>query len=377
MFKNGINVKFDDTAELTAKITDRPEMLHDGDLESNSPSSQEYRGVDITFQDVSVAIKKKKILDEATGYMRRGSLTALMGPSGSGKTTLVDCLTFRKNTGIRTGTILYEGQKPTKMFLRHAVAYVQQEDSLIDNLTVVETMRYNLDLITGGRWTKKDEDERVESVLLQLALDGCRNVVVGNAFRRGISGGQRKRLNIAINLLRHPCVLVLDEPTSGLDSYTAFEVISAVKTLSTAGLTVLSTIHAPSTSIFHLFDRLMVILDGRMVYAGDVQSEHICEFFRGCELVGKIADDSADGSCWQVDRNAADWLTAIAVQTSRLNQSDKLGQYYTESNQKRSVDEHIEELLKMHGKEEASALLATIDASSFLQWTGTSWKTGN
>merc|ERR1719183_1671254 len=132
---------------------------HDMDIElqQQGGTAGTYAGVEIVFQDVSVSVKgNKKILDDISGYIPRGSLTALMGPSGSGKTTLVDVLTFRKNTGKRSGTITYDGQKPGTNFLRHAVAYVQQDDALIENLTVVETMRYNYDLITGGRYKRSD-----------------------------------------------------------------------------------------------------------------------------------------------------------------------------------------------------------------------------
>jgi len=381
-------------------------------LESRSfAASTRYEGVDITFRDATVSMSKKVILDGASGYVHRGSLTALMvrsrqrgprrqcryrgrprtsrpasrptphsspsdndqhrqGPSGSGKTTLVDCLTFRNNTGKRSGTILYDGQKPNAAFLRHAVSYVEQVDSLIENLTVAETMRYNLDLINGGRrLSKEDAEERIDSVLRHVLLDGCKDVPVGSALQRGISGGQRKRLNIAINLLRRPSVLVLDEPTSGLDSYTAFEVLLAVKSLSVAGLTVLSTIHAPSTSIFHLFDRLMVVLDGRMVYAGDVSSDQIHGFFRGCDVVGQVGRGALDAG---IDGgNTADWLTAVVVQTSRLKQSDKLADYYASSDQKRSVDARIDKIVEKNlSVSSPSSSLPTPPTQTFLQKTG-------
>jgi ATP-binding cassette subfamily G (WHITE) protein 2 len=199
-------------------------------------------------------------------------------------------------------------------------------------------MRYNYDLITGGKPVAiETRMHRVNSIIEQLALEGCRDVLVGNAFQRGISGGQRKRVNIGINLLRDPSVLVLDEPTSGLDSYTAFEVMSTVKHLSTLGLTVLSTIHAPSTSIFHMFDRLMVLVDGRVVYFGDVASESIYRFFRKCGPATPPSEEDAS-------LNAADWLTSVVVQTSRLKQSSKLADYYEASPQKRAVKDYIESL---------------------------------
>lgn len=293
-----------------------------------------YQGVDIVFQDLCVQVgrrdSRQTILDNVSGYMNAGTLTALMGPSGSGKTTLVDMVTCRKNSGRRGGLVLYDGKKPGKSFLRYNVAYVQQDDALIENLTVQETFLYNFDLIAGKKVDVEQKRKAVAEVLIQLALDGCQHTIVGSAFQRGISGGQRKRVNIGISLLSNPSVLFMDEPTSGLDSYTAFEVMRVVHELSRRGLTTVSTIHGPNSSIFQLFDKLILLLDGQVVYFGDVQSS--VPYF-----VKFGFDGPHSGS------NDADWLTSIVVQTSRLEKSRELGEYYNESGYKRECDQYLAE----------------------------------
>ena len=287
--------------------------------EDSVQSRKKYHGVTISFQGVTVDVgrgkRAKTILSNVSGLVGAEMLTALMGPSGSGKTTLVDVITNRKNTGRRRGVVLYDGEKPKRSFLRYNVAYVQQEDSLIPNLTVEETFLYNLDL-TMGRFLK-DRRDIVNGMLADLSLEGCRKLMIGSAFQRGISGGQRKRVSIGISLLGCPSILFLDEPTSGLDSFTAFETMSLVKSFVLKGLTVVSSIHAPNSSIFALFDTLMIVLDGHMVYSGPAQAA--VEFF---QMYGY--DGPGDAS-------PADWLTSIVVQASRMHRSEEFANNYLKS----------------------------------------------
>lgn len=280
-----------------------------------------YDGVTITFQGIWVHVGRGKrdqtILSDVSGIVHAGSLTALIGPSGSGKTTLVDVMTRRKNSGRQKGEVLYNGVAPKESFLKHCVAYVEQEGALIANMTVEETFMYNHDLNRGTFTGRQERRRAVDTLLMDLSLEGCRNTLVGTSFQRGISGGQRRRVAIGNCLLGKPRVLFMDEPTSGLDSFTAFEVMSLVKSLARRGLTAISTIHAPNSSIFALFDTLMVLLDGRMVYFG--KADAAVGFFRSYGFDGPG------------DSSAADWLTAIVVQTSRLHRSEDLAKYYAES----------------------------------------------
>lgn len=150
-----------------------------------------------------------------------------MGPSGSGKTTLLDVLAGRKTAGQIKGSITFAGHKPTKMFLRRYTGYVEQFDTLLDMLTVEEMLMYTAELKRKVHEPLSQKKAEVEKLLDKLALMPARHTQIGNALKKGISGGQAKRVNVAIALITEPRVLFLDEPTSGLDSYTANEVGTA------------------------------------------------------------------------------------------------------------------------------------------------------
>jgi ABC-type multidrug transport system ATPase subunit len=302
------------------------------DLQEHDP----YPGVGITFSSISVEVgkgkKAKSILSEISGFVEPKSLTALMGPSGSGKTTLVDVLTRRKNTGKLTGKVLYDGKKPQESFLKHNAAYVQQEDALISNLTVYETLMYNYDFLMGKMHRHRlSRKTAIHTVLDHLSLMDCKDTLVGSPFQRGISGGQRKRVSIGIHLLGRPSVLFMDEPTSGLDSYTAFEVMRLVHGLCQRGLTTITSIHAPNSSIFALFHRLLILLEGRVVYFGLGRSA--VDFFVTRGFDGPLCESTS----------AADWLTMLTVRSSRLKRSDELAMYYSNSRLKVENDENIKE----------------------------------
>lgn len=288
--------------------------------------SRQFQGVDVCFRDLSAHVytgtKKKYILFPSTGYMQKGTLTAVMGPSGSGKTTLVDMITKRKNTGNLSGIVLYDGKIPSKEFLKHGVSYVQQDDTLIENLTVRETFSYYFDLVTREPSDINHIDRRekvVNGILNLLSLAECADVIIGNAYQRGISGGQRKRVNIGITLLEHPSLLIMDEPTSGLDSFHSVELMATVHKLCEQGLTTIVTIHSPSPSIFSLFEELIVLLDGRLVYCGEATTASV-EFFTSYGFRKQ-----------SLDQTDADWLDEIVVRISRLGKSEELATIYQKS----------------------------------------------
>lgn len=305
--------------------------------------SRQFEGINVCFRDLSVHIhsgsKKKYILYPSSGYMSRGTLTAVMGPSGSGKTTLVDMITKRKNTGIRAGKVLYDGKEPSKEFLRHGVSYVQQDEALIENLTVRETFQYYYDLVAQAPSTvasqgcdTNNRNNVLHGIIQQLSLGQCADVQIGNAFQRGISGGQRKRVNIGISLLEHPRLLIMDEPTSGLDSFHSVELMTTVHRLCDQGLTTVATIHSPSPSIFSLFEELIVLLDGRLVYCGNATLQSV-EYFTSHGFQKK-----------SMDQTDADWLDEIVVQTSRLGRSDELALIYMKSALRHNNDAKIDAL---------------------------------
>jgi ATP-binding cassette, subfamily G (WHITE), member 2 len=157
---------------------------------------------------------KKTVLHRVNGHLEPGKFTLLLGPSGSGKTSLVDILSGRKTEGIISGEVQYGGEQPTKQFLRAYTAYVEQFDSLIDNLTVYEMLMYTAELRNYYAEPLYVKASRVEGVMSTLGLTECRNTIIGSRLNRGISGGELKRTNIGLALVGSPSVLFLDEPSS-------------------------------------------------------------------------------------------------------------------------------------------------------------------
>ncbi|KAF4314968.1 hypothetical protein JM18_009689, partial [Phytophthora kernoviae] len=211
---------------------------------------------------------KKVILDRVSGRSAPGELTAIMGPSGSGKTTLVDLLADRISSGDMTGSIELNGAERVTKTFRAVTSYVAQEDTLLGSFTVVETMRMAAKLSLPNSVMMTDIHSRVESVLDAMGLNASRNTLVGDIFRKGLSGGQKRRLSIAIELLSNPSVLILDEPTSGLDSSSAHNVMKFILKLCKEGKTVLCTIHQPSSLVYDMFSNVIVLSEGQTVYCG-------------------------------------------------------------------------------------------------------------
>ena len=155
------------------------------------------------------------LLKDVSGVFKPGQMTALMGPSGSGKTTLLDVLAGRKTTGEISGDLLFSGVKPSRAFLRRFTGYVEQFDTLLPILSVEEMLLYTAEMKRPIQESLASKKAAVEAVMDALALLPCRDVKIGNAASKGISGGQAKRVNIGLALVTNPRVLFLDEPTSG------------------------------------------------------------------------------------------------------------------------------------------------------------------
>ncbi|KAJ6818474.1 ABC transporter G family member 11 [Iris pallida] len=235
----------------------------------------------LTWKDLTVMValgsgETQTVLEGLTGYAEPGSLTALMGPSGSGKSTLLDALSSRLATNaFLSGTILLNGRKTKLSF--GAAAYVTQDDNLIGTLTVRETIMYSARLRLPDRMPTDEKRALVEGTIVEMGLQDCADTVIGNWHLRGISGGERRRVSIGLEILMRPRLLFLDEPTSGLDSASAFFVTQTLRSLSRDGRTVIASIHQPSSEVFELFDRLFLLSGGKTVYFG--QASQAYEFF--------------------------------------------------------------------------------------------------
>ncbi|KAK4479237.1 hypothetical protein RD792_014748 [Penstemon davidsonii] len=232
----------------------------------------------LAWKDLTVMVTlgngdTQNVLENLSGYAEPGSFTALMGPSGSGKSTLLDALSGRlAANAFLSGTILLNGRKAKLSF--GTAAYVTQDDNLIGTLTVRETISYSARLRLPDRMPWPDKRALVESTIVEMGLQDCADTVIGNWHLRGISGGEKRRVSIAVEILMRPRLLFLDEPTSGLDSASAFFVTQTLRALSRDGRTVIASIHQPSSEVFELFDRLYLLSGGKTVYFGQASEAY-------------------------------------------------------------------------------------------------------
>ncbi|KAF1325624.1 Atp-binding protein, partial [Globisporangium splendens] len=210
-------------------------------------------------------MQEKVILNDVNGYAKPGELLVIMGPSGAGKSSLLDCISGR-NKDIE-GSITVNGQPWSKKMKRLA-SYVMQDDLFYQTITVREHLVFQARLRMGATFTEEQYLDRVDTVMEELGLMKCRDTLIGGPTLRGISGGERKRLSFAAEILTNPSILFVDEPTSGLDSFMAETVVAQLQQIARDGRTVIATIHQPSSELFALFDQLYLLSDGATVYHG-------------------------------------------------------------------------------------------------------------
>ncbi|KAG4397154.1 hypothetical protein JHK82_027362 [Glycine max] len=225
---------------------------------------------DVTYKIVikgMTTTEEKDILNGITGSVNPGEVLALMGPSGSGKTTLLNLLGGRLSHPISGGSITYNDQ-PYSKFLKSRIGFVTQDDVLFPHLTVKETLTYAARLRLPKAYTKEQKEKRALDVIYELGLERCQDTMIGGSFVRGVSGGERKRVCIGNEIIINPSLLFLDEPTSGLDSTTALRIVQMLQDIAEAGKTVVTTIHQPSSRLFHKFDKLILLGKGSLLYFG-------------------------------------------------------------------------------------------------------------
>jgi len=212
-----------------------------------------------------------RVVDEVSFSILPGEMVAVMGPSGAGKTSVLTALAGY--TPPTKGHVLIDGLSLYKHYdlFRQAVGYVPQEDVMHRTLTVEEVLTFHAKINFPDALEDDEIKGRVDTVLRQLDLERVRTSLVGDELRRGLSGGQRKRLNVAIELLGQPSLLLLDEPTSGLDARSAMQLIRQCRGLASGGRTVVMTIHQPRREAFDLFDKILLLTTGgKVAYFGPV-----------------------------------------------------------------------------------------------------------
>ncbi|KAL2644237.1 hypothetical protein R1flu_011824 [Riccia fluitans] len=210
-----------------------------------------------------------RVLDQVSGEARDGEILAVMGPSGSGKSTLIDALAQRIAPESLAGSVTLNGERVSNSLLRCISAYVMQEDLLFPLLTVAETLMFAAEVrLSSATHNTQRKRDRVDQLLKQLGLQRVANSIVGDEGRRGVSGGERRRVSIGIDIIHDPLLLFLDEPTSGLDSTSAYLLIKTLQKIAHTGSIVILSIHQPSYRILGLLDRLIILAFGHKIYGG-------------------------------------------------------------------------------------------------------------
>ncbi|KAJ9497454.1 GTPase-activating protein [Exophiala xenobiotica] len=256
-----------DEAPIVAR--DGVDEKQDEDVNALPPQRNVFTWRDVTL-DIKIKGEPRRLLDGISGWVKPGTLTALMGTSGAGKTTLLDALAQRTNIGVLTGDMLVNGQ-PLDASFQRKTGYVQQQDLHLETSTVREALRFSAYLRQDKSVPKQEKDAFVEDVIQMLNMQDFSEAVVGNPGE-GLNVEQRKLLTIGVELAAKPALLIfLDEPTSGLDSQSSWSIVAFLRKLADSGQAILCTIHQPSAILFQEFDRLLFLMrGGKTIYFGDI-----------------------------------------------------------------------------------------------------------
>uniref|UniRef100_A0A8C9TGX1 ATP binding cassette subfamily G member 2 (JR blood group) n=1 Tax=Scleropages formosus TaxID=113540 RepID=A0A8C9TGX1_SCLFO len=230
------------------------------------------------------------MLRRIAGIMAPG-LNAILGPTGGGKSSFLDVLAARKDPSGLSGEVLINGAPQPPNF-KCLSGYVVQDDVVMGTLTVRENLRFSAALRLPSSVSQKEKDARVSNFIKELGLTKVADSKVGTQMIRGISGGERKRTAIGMELIMEPSVLFLDEPTTGLDASTAHSVLLLLKRMASQGRTIILSIHQPRYSIYRLFDTLTLLVSGKQVYHGPAQSalDYFANIGYACEAHNNPAD---------------------------------------------------------------------------------------
>ncbi|XP_033315643.1 protein scarlet [Bombus bifarius] len=278
------------------------------------------RGVTLTWRDLSVyAMDRgrknmcKQLINNVKGAAKPGDLTAIIGASGAGKSSLMAALAFRTGPELLIhGDIRANGTPVDSSYMMHNSGYMHQEDIFVATMTVIEHLWFMARMKLDGRVQVLDIRRKIDSLLRDVGLTSRRDVRIGSSDTddKVLSGGEKKRLSFATELLTDPKILFLDEPTTGQDSHSANCLISQLKSFAAKGRTVLCTIHQPSSTIFSWFDRIILIAEGRVAFAGGI--DQAVEFFasQGYECPRKY--------------NPADFLIAIVATGSKNENGEEI-----------------------------------------------------
>ncbi len=241
--------------------------LNDGAVSTTQLNEDEIR---LDVVNISKKIQSgKTILHDVSFSIYPGEIVALMGPSGAGKTALLECLTGHHPP--TKGKIYLNGRSLHQHWdeFRHVMGYVPQDDVMHRDITVYEALYYAAKMRLPRDLPDEQIIESVEYVLTRMGLAHIKDSIIGDEHVRGISGGQRKRVNIALELLTEPKLIFLDEPTSGLDATSTLEILQILRSLANSGTTIILTIHQPRVEAYRLIDNVILLATGgRLAYYG-------------------------------------------------------------------------------------------------------------
>ena len=248
-----------------------PIHLSDDSDDDMAQMMAEHKPASLQFENVSYQLNGKRILSGVQGIALPGQLMAIMGASGAGKTTFLDILARKNKRGFVDGNFYVNGEKVNDNEYRSVIGFVDQDDTMLPTLTVHETIMTSALLRLPRDMNISMKEQRVYEVEKQLGILPIKDQLIGSeeGNGRGISGGEKRRVGIACELVTSPSILFLDEPTSGLDAFNAFNVVECLVTLAkNYNRTVIFTIHQPRSNIVALFDHLVLLAKGRAVYSG-------------------------------------------------------------------------------------------------------------
>ncbi|PNY06939.1 ABC transporter G family member 28-like protein [Trifolium pratense] len=238
--------------------------------------------IEVAFKDLTLTLKgkRKHVLRCVTGKIMPGRVSAVMGPSGAGKTTFLSALAGKIRGCTMTGSILVNGKPESIHCYQKIIGYVPQDDIVHGNLTVEENLRFSARCRLSDDMPKPDKVLIVERVIETLGLQAIRDSLVGTVERRGISGGQRKRVNVGLEMVMEPSLLILDEPTTGLDSASSTLLLKALRREAAEGVNICMVLHQPSYTLFRMFDDIIFLAKGGLTaYHGPVKK--VEEYFAG------------------------------------------------------------------------------------------------
>ncbi|XP_072956514.1 ABC transporter G family member 28-like isoform X1 [Typha angustifolia] len=236
--------------------------------------------LEISFKDLTLSLGSKRLLRSITGKLMPGRVSAVMGPSGAGKTTFLNALAGKATGCNVTGMVLINGKIAPIRSYKKIIGFVPQDDIVHGNLTVEENLWFSAHCRLSADTSQPDKVLVVERVIESLGLQAVRNSLVGTVEKRGISGGQRKRVNVGLEMVMEPSLLILDEPTSGLDSSSSQLLLRALRHEALEGVNICMVVHQPSYALFKMFDDLILLAKGGLiVYQGSVKQ--VEEYFSG------------------------------------------------------------------------------------------------